>query len=146
MVRMSEDTISTNNCSRSRVDSSWQDPDRAHELVKTEDGWKCQCCDRSWLKKPRSKCLGLPVVPGAVKVVNWQDAISIDTALRSNLQLKQSTKPIAARRDPLGDPNCDLFYWAVLVALSIHRVFRLECPWSVIVLIFIREPIVFSKI
>jgi hypothetical protein len=139
---MSEDTISTNNCSRSRVDSSWQDPDRAHELVKTEDGclvqhmlrkpqracirWKCQCCDRSWLKKPRAKCLGLPVVPGAVaeslrrgflamqktqgKVINWQDAISIDTALRSNLQLKQPTKPIAARRDPLGDPNCDLLF------------------------------------
>jgi hypothetical protein len=54
--------------------------------------------------------LGLPVVPGAIKVINWQDAISIDTALRSNLQLKQSTKPIAARRDPLGDPNCDLLF------------------------------------
>ncbi|AFY92783.1 hypothetical protein [Chamaesiphon minutus] len=130
---MSEDTISTNNRSRSRVDSSWQDPDRAHELVKTEGGWKCQCCYRSWLKKPRAKCLGLPIVPGAAaeslrrgswsgrstrpamqktqaKVINWQDAISIDTALRSNLQLKHSTKPIAARRDPLGDPNFDLLF------------------------------------
>jgi hypothetical protein len=107
---MSEDTISTNNRSRSRVDSSWQDPDRVHQLVKTEGGWECQCCYRSWLKKPRAKCLGLPVVPGAAKVVNWQDAISIDTALRSNLQLKQLTKPIAAGRDPLGDPNCDLLF------------------------------------
>jgi hypothetical protein len=115
---MSEDTISTNNRSRSRVDNSWQDPDRflfedatrTHQLVKTEGGWECQCCYRSWLKKPRAKCLGLPVVPGAIKVINWQDAISIDTALRSNLQLKQSTKPIAARRDPLGDPNCDLLF------------------------------------
>ena len=123
---MTEDTISNNNRSSQLIDSSWQDPERAHELVKTEGGWQCQCCDRSWLKKPRAKCLGLPVVPGAVaeslrrgslamqktqaKVVNWQDAISIDTALRSNLQLKQSTKPIAARRDPLGDPNCDLLF------------------------------------
>jgi hypothetical protein len=107
---MNEDTISTNNRSRQLIDSSWQDPDRAHDLVKTEGGWECQCCDRSWLKKPRAKCLGLPIVPGAIKVVNWQDAISIDTALHSNLQLKQSTKPIAARRDPLGDPNCDLLF------------------------------------
>jgi hypothetical protein len=112
---MSEDTISTNNRSHQLIDNSSQDPDRAHELVKTEGGWECQCCDRSWLKKPRAKCLGLPVVPGAAaeslrKGINWQDAISIDAALRSNLQLKQSTKPIAARRDPLGGPDCDLLF------------------------------------
>jgi hypothetical protein len=99
---MVSETVITYNFSETLIDRSSLDPDRQHELIKVDDGgWQCQCCYQKWRAKPRAKCLGLPVFPDAADSIDWHRLISLHDAIRTNLKLKQVTKPIAADRDPL---------------------------------------------
>ena len=98
---MVSETVVTYNYSETLVDRAWIDPALQHDLIKVDNGFKCQCCYRKWLKKPRAKCLGLPVYPDAAAQFDRLQLISIEDAIRSNLKLKQITKPVAASRDPL---------------------------------------------
>ena len=77
------DPVVTYNYSETLVDRSWIDPDRQHDLIKVDNGLQCQCCCRKWLKKPRAKCLGLPVYPDAAARLDCHQLISLDDAIRT---------------------------------------------------------------
>lgn len=104
---MPSETIITYNYSETLIDRTWLDPDRQHDLSKIDAGWQCRCCFRKWRKQPRARCLGLPVFPDAAVSIDYHQLISIETAIGSNLKLKQVTKSVAAIRDPVNDREFD---------------------------------------
>jgi hypothetical protein len=110
---MDSETIVTYNYSETLIDSEWVDLDRQHDLIKDDCGsYLCQCCYRKWRNHPRAKCLGLPVYPDAATLLDRHQLISLKDAIRSNLKLKQITKPVAAARDPLNDREFDSLLFA----------------------------------
>lgn len=110
---MTSEIIITYNYSETLIDSEWVDLDRQHDLIKDDCGsYLCQCCYRKWRNQPRAKCLGLPVYPDAATLLDRHQLISLEDAIRSNLKLKQITKPVAAARDPLKDREFDSLLFA----------------------------------
>jgi hypothetical protein len=108
-MTMSEDRITTINPSWQLIDLP-DSEDLAHQLVKSEGGRQtCECCYRDWIKKPRSKCLGLPMLPYARQVVDGTRLMSIEDGLRSNLRLRESTKPVAMWESAVIKPSDLLF-------------------------------------
>ncbi|MUH00828.1 hypothetical protein F7734_54590 [Scytonema sp. UIC 10036] len=63
----------------------------AHDLIKTESGWKCKVCDWLWQSKPKTEC------PGVTRY-NWLHPDCLKTTIdlqKKNLKPKDENKPDA---------------------------------------------------